>query len=123
MPTGLIDEQGRVRAGRDVPGDFSQMQGHRLRVAAGQYKPGALALLGADRAEDIGRGRALIFRRRRARSALGPAARDLVLLPNAGFVAEPDLYVASFDASLLRDLLQACGEVFLKSSIAPSACA
>jgi hypothetical protein len=49
-------------------------------------------------------------------------ARDLVLLPDAGFIGEPNLYVASFDALLLSDLLQARGEVALNSSMAPSAC-
>ena len=63
MPPRLIKEQGGVSAGRDVFGDFRQMQVHRLRVAARQDEAGALALLWADRAEDVGRSRALIFRR------------------------------------------------------------
>jgi hypothetical protein len=123
MPAGLINEQGRVRAGRDVLGDFGQVQVHRLRVAARQDEPGALALFRADRAEDVGRRRALVLRRARPRAALGPSACDLVLLADAGFVAEPDLYVANLDALLFADCLQACGEVFLKSSMAPAACA
>ena len=52
-----------------------------------------------------------------------PAACDLVLLPDAGFVAEPDLYVAGIDAVFARDRVQLGGEVFLKASMAPSACA
>jgi len=121
MPAGLIEEQGCVSAGRDAFGDLGQVQVHGLRVAAREDEAGACALLWADRAEDIGRGRALIFRRRRTRTAFCPAAGDLVLLSDARFVAEPDFYIASFDALLLRDLLQARGEVFLNSSMAPSA--
>ena len=40
-----------------------------------------------------------------------------------GIVAKPDLYVAGCDALVLRDRGQAGGEIFLKASIAPAACA
>jgi hypothetical protein len=123
MPAGLIDKQRRVPARRNMFGDFGQVQVHGLCVAARQDKPGALALFGTDRAEDIGGGGALVLRRRGARTALGPAASYLVLLTDAGFVGEPDFDVADFDALLLGDLFQARGEVFLNASIAPSACA
>ena len=99
------------------------MQVHRLGVAYGQDERGSLALLGANRAEDIGRGGALVVWRRRARSALGPAPRDLVLLADARLVGEPYFYVARIDAFALGDLRHAGGECFLKSSIAPAACA
>ena len=123
MPSGLVDQQRGVGAGCDLRGDLGQMQVHRLGVAARQDERRALAVLGTDRAEDIGRRGPLILRRARARAALGPAAGDLVLLADAGLVGEPDLYRAGLDALFARDLLQARGEVFLKSSIAPSACA
>ena len=122
MPTRLIDEQGRVRARRDMSGDFRQMQVHRLCVAARQDETGALALLRANRAEDVGRRGALVFRRARARAAFGPSTCDLVLLADARLVAEPNLYVIGVEVPLLRDLLQERGEVFLKSSMAPCAC-
>ena len=54
-------------------------------------------------------------------SALGPAAGDLVLLADAGLVGEPDLYMLRREGLLMRDRLQARGEAFLKSSIAPAA--
>ena len=54
MPAGLIEQQHGVRAGGDVFGDFSQMQVHRIGVAFGQDERGALAVLGRDRAEDVG---------------------------------------------------------------------
>ena len=54
MPAGLINKQGRVCARRDMLGDFRQVQVRRLRVAAWRNKPGAFALLRADRAEEVG---------------------------------------------------------------------
>ena len=123
MPTRLIEEQDSVRPGRDLFCDFGQVQVHRRSVAAWQNERRAFALLRADRAEDIGRRRALVLRRERARAALGPSARDLVLLADARLVAEPDLYVAGVELLLLGDRLQPRGKFFLNSSIAPSACA
>ena len=57
----------------------------------------------------------------RAGAALRPAASDLVLLADASFVLEPNLYCLDVDRLLTRDFIQARGEVFLKSSITPSA--
>ena len=107
MPAGLIDEQRGVRARRDLGGDFGQVQVHRLRVAAWHDQGCALAVLGADRAEDISRGGSLVRRRARARAALGPTAGDLVLLADARLVGEPDLYRIGSDALLAPDLVQA----------------
>jgi hypothetical protein len=50
-----------------------------------------------------------------------PAARDLVLLADARFVLEPNLYGFDVDRPFARDFIQARGEVFLKSSIALAA--
>src|SRR4051812_43088292 len=50
-------------------------------------------------------------RRRRARTTLGPAARDLVLLADPRPVAEPHLYVGGIDAEPARERLQARTEV------------
>jgi len=123
MPARLIYEKRRVRARCDLGGDFGQVQIHRFGVASGHHERRALGVLGTDRAEDIGGGGSLVFRRARARAALGPAPRDLVLLADARLVSEPDLYRGRVDAFLARDLVQARGEVFLYSSMAPSACA
>jgi transposase len=101
-----------VAAGRDVLGDFGQAQVHRLAVANGQDKPDAFALFRANRAEEVGRGGALVARRPGARAAPGPAPRDLVLLADARFVGEPDFYLVRRDAALARDLLQAGGEFY-----------
>ncbi len=93
------------------------MEGHGFAVAARQYQARALALLGADGAEDIGRAGALIMRRAWPGAALGPSAGDLVLLPDAGLVLEPDFYVLACGL-LGGDLCQLGGEVFLNAAMA-----
>ena len=108
---------------RDLGGDFGEMEVHRLCIASWHDERRALAVLGTDRAEDIGRGGSLVFRGARARAALGPAAGDLVLLADARLVGKPDFYGAGIDAFFTPDLRQALRETFLKSSMAPAACA
>jgi len=91
------------------------MQVHRCGVAARQNEGCAFALFGTDRAEDIGRGGALIARRRRPGAAFGPAPGDLVLLSDAGLVGKP--YLDRLACCLMvRDLRQTPGEVFLNAS-------
>src|SRR3954454_1829290 len=107
-----------VMARCDGQADLLQMKGHRLGRAAGQDEPGGLALSGTDRTEDVGRLGPLIARGRGTGPAWGPAAGDLVLLPDPSLVAEPDLYRAA--ACRGGDLLQAGRELFLKMSAAAS---
>src|SRR5881396_2872946 len=73
--------------------------------------------------EDVGGSGPLVPRCAWTGAALGPAAGDLVLLADAGLVGEPDFYRVAVKRPLARNCLQARGEVFLKSSIVPSACA
>ena len=121
MPASLVDQKDGMGSGCDCFGDLRKMQVHRLAVAGRQDQGRALALLGADRAEDIGGSGTLVARRTGAGAALRPAASDFVLLADAGLVGEPDLYCIAVDALLARDRLQTGGETFLKSSIAPAA--
>ena len=123
MPTGLIHQYNSVSARGDGERYFCQMERHGFGIAQGQYQPCTLAVLRTDSAEDPGRGPALIFGRTRPCPPLGPAARDLVLLADARLVLEPNLYGFDVDRLFARDFTQARGEVFLKSSIAPAACA
>jgi hypothetical protein len=123
VPAGLIDQEHGVGAGRDDLGDLGEMQVHRLGIAGRQDQGRALALFRADGAEDVCRGGALIAGSAWAGAALRPAAGDLVLLADPSLVLEPNLYCLSIDRLSARDCLQAGGEVFLKSSIAPAACA
>ncbi len=51
----------------------------------------------------------------RLEPAPGPAAGDLVLLPDPGLVAEPDLYGGGLDALFAGDLVQHGGEGLSKS--------
>lgn len=92
VPSGLIHQHNRVSAGRNGKRYLGQVQGHGLGVAEGQNQPSALAMFRADRAEYIGRFCPLILRRRGSAPTPRPAPRDLVLLANAGFSLEPDLY-------------------------------
>ena len=121
VPTGLIDQEDGVGVGRDSFGDFRQVQVHGLGVAGRQDQGGALALVWADRAEDVGGSGALVTRRAGTGAALGPPSRDLVLLANARFVGEPDFNRLAVERFFSRDCLQTRGETFLKFSIAPSA--
>src|SRR5207245_4647111 len=89
-----------------------QVQG--LGVAGRQDQGGALALVWADRAEDVGGSGALVTRRDGTGTALGPPSRDLVLLANASFVGEPDFYCLVVERFFSRDCLQTRGETFFK---------
>jgi hypothetical protein len=99
------------------------VQVHRFGIAEGQDQSRALALFRADGTEDIGRCGALIPRSARASAALRPPAGDLVLLADPSLVLEPNFYLADVDRFFARDFIQARWELFLKSSMAPSACA
>src|SRR3954463_8156318 len=96
---------------------FRQMQAHGLRVASGQHQGRALALLRADRPEDVDRTRPLIVRGAGPGAPSGPAPGDLVLLADTGLVLPPQL-----DRGAVREarpyLLQGGGDIFLKTSSA-----
>jgi len=99
------------------------VQVHRFDIAGGQDQSRALTLFRADGTEDVGRCGSLIPRRAGASTALGPPAGDLVLLPDTSLVLEPNFYLADIDRFFARDFIQARWKLFLKSSMAPSACA
>lgn len=115
MPSGLVQQQNGMRVGGNGGGDFGEMQGHRRDGAAGQHQRRALALGRTDRAEQIGRGGALILRRGGAAAAFRPATGDAVLLADPGFVLKPDLYALAV-ANALADLRQRGRKVFLNVS-------
>ena len=123
VPASLIDQENGMGSWCDHLGNLSEMQVHRLGVASRQDQGRALALLRADRTEDVGGSGALVPGRARSGAALGPAAGDLVLLADTSLVLEPDFYLVDVNRLLARDCLQARREVFLKSSMTPLACA
>ena len=93
------------------------MEGHGFAIAARQHQTRALAFLGTDGAEDIGRAGALIARCTWPGAAFGPSASDLVLLPDAGLILEPNLYVLALGL-LGGNLCQQGGELFLNATTA-----
>ena len=117
VPSRLIEHEDGVGARPHLGCDLVQVPLHGEGVAARQDEGGADTALGADGTEDVGGLGALVMGRRRARPPLGPAAGDLVLLPDPGLVLPPDLYVGSW-RQLGPDRRQLGGETFLKSSTA-----
>jgi len=117
VPSGLVEQQDGMSAWRHGSGDLIEMERHGGGVAARQDQAGCGSPRRTDGAEDIGRFRPLVVRRRGPRPAPSPTAGDLVLLTDPGLVLEPDLYrLARRIAS--RDLVQAGGEVFLNAATA-----
>lgn len=116
VPSGLVEKQDRMRAWCDMEGDFLKMHAHSLAVAAGHDDRRALAFSRADGAKDPGRSAALIFWGRWPGATLCPAAGELGLLPNAGFVSPPNFYGCSLGQALF-DFCQMGGKTFLKSSM------
>jgi len=117
VPAGLIHEQYCVCSWLHGERDLPEMQLHGLGIAKRQHETDRLAECGADGAEDIGRGGSLIFQGKRTRPAFGPAARDLVLLADAGFVLEPQFERLACGC---RDVRHEVGDFFLKSATAVS---
>src|SRR4051794_16276147 len=122
VPSGLVEQEDGMRARRHGGRDLGEVEAHRLSVAVRQDEAYGLARLGTDSAEDVGRRRPLVMRRRGSGAAPGPTPGDLILLPNSGLVGEPDLYGAGGDAFRARDFLQEGGKGLFKRSTAPSAC-
>ncbi len=122
MPAGLVQNEHGMGVGGDIGGDFLQMCGHGVGIAPGHDQPGGLALLRANRAEDVGPFGALVVRRARTRAAPRPAAGDLVLLADARLVLPPHFYRdAGWQARF--DPCQLGRETFLKACTAASFCA
>ena len=64
VPSCLVHDENGVPVLSDVSGDFNQMLVHGMGIAPWHDEGGGLAVLRADRAEDIGRAGALVVRRR-----------------------------------------------------------
>ncbi len=122
VPSGLVEQHDGVSAGGNGGRDLSEVQGHRCGIATRHDDRRTLALGRADGAEEIGRGGPLILRRRGPGSAPRPAPGDRGLLPNAGFVLEPDLYALALGGAR-RELCQRGGEVFLNAVSVSGSCA
>ena len=112
VPSGLIEQQHGVLAWADHGGDLGEVQVHRPAVAEGQDQGRALGLARTDGTEDVGRGVALILRRRWPGAAPRPAAGELVLLAYASLIGEPDFQGIEADCLIRGDTRQRGGEVF-----------
>ena len=123
MPAGLIDQEDSVGGGCNGRGDLRKVQVHRFGIAGRQDQGCALALLRANRTEDVGGGGTLVTRCAWAGATLRPATGNLVLLSNTSLVGEPNFYRVAVERLRVRDFFQAQWEAFLKSSIAPCTCA
>src|SRR6516164_8252126 len=123
VPAGLVERDHGVGAARDTATDVVEVKLHGTGVGARKHKRGAGVARGADRAEHISVGIALILGLARPRPLLGPLIDQTVLLPDPHFVLEPDLY-RHFRRYLLvggRRRYPRC-KVFLKASMACGSC-
>src|SRR4051794_8020128 len=116
VPSSPVHQHDPMGSGSHSLRDFRQMQAHRLRVALRHDQGCALALLRADRPEDVDRTRPLIVRGPTGPGApSGPATRDLVLLAHPGLVLPPQFYRSAVREAR-PDRFQGGRESFLKSS-------
>ena len=102
----------------NMTGDFGQVLVHGIGVAPRHDEGGGFSVPGADRAEDVCGTGALVVWSRRSRSTLGPATCDLVLLPDPGFVLEPDFDHSAFGGTLGN--LRHCGGEVMEWLAPPS---
>jgi hypothetical protein len=111
-----------MRAGLDRGADLVKVGLHGGGVAPGHDEACAFSVGRADCSQDIGPLRALVVRRAGPCPTPGPATGDLVLLPDARLILEPDFY---FDvrSNLVADRCQVGGQVFLNASMASASCA
>ena len=89
VPSGPVHQHDPMGSGSHGLCDFRQVQVHRGRIASRQHQGCALALLRADRSEDVDRTRPLIVRGAGPGASSGPASGDLVLLTHARLVLPP----------------------------------
>jgi hypothetical protein len=95
---------------------------HHAGVGVGQHEGRPDAAGRTDRAEQISIVVTLVGGLSGPRSAPGPLADEAVLLPNPGFILEPDLDRRGFRQSFETGL-QRTREVFLNPSTIRSSCA
>lgn len=121
MPAGSVEQQNGVSAPGDAAADLVEMQLHGLGVGVRQRECRAFPLGRADRPEEIGALVALVGRLARPGPAPRPLPHQAVLLPDAGFVLEPDLDRLSgrYGAEMRA---QGLGEVFLNASSVRASC-
>ena len=116
VPSGLVEQDNGMSAGRDMEGDLFEVHAYRLAVALGHDDAGGFSFRRADGAKDPCRGAALILWSRRTGAAPGPTAGKLGLLANPRLVLPPQLYRRA-GREFPADSCQAGNEALLKSSM------
>ena len=117
MPAGAVEDERGVGPGRHGPRQLGQEQVHGRGRDLGQDQRDARVALGADRAEQVGGGEALLVHPARAHALLVPDVGDAALLPDPGLVHEPELDPLASGCSRASRLDQA-GQGFLNRSCA-----
>ena len=91
MPTGLVENDHGVCAGRNRAAYLFEVFAHRRCVGIRHDDGGAGVAAGADGAEQIGVLITLIFWLPRTRALLGPLVDERVLLPDPHLILKPHL--------------------------------
>jgi hypothetical protein len=117
MPASSIQHQNGMRFGRHGAGDLRQHQVHRRRVGFRQHRGHADVARGADRAERMRAGEALLAPAARPLALGVPHLRHAAFLADSGLVLEPRLDPRG-PGMLACDLADHAGHAFSKRACA-----
>jgi hypothetical protein len=115
VPAGPVEDERGVAPGRDRSRQLGQEQAHRRGRDLGQDQRDAGVPLGADGAEQVDRGEAVLAPPARAHAPLVPDVGGAALLADAGLVLEPQLDPRGL-GMLGRDPAHHLGQAFLNRS-------
>src|SRR5258708_11862557 len=102
MIAGAVEDESGMATCRHLAADSSEMQRHGLGVRGRQDQARCDATLRTGRAEQVGPVVALVVRRARPRSTLGPDAGQRTLLADPGLILGPHFHQLALAA--VRDL-------------------
>ena len=121
VPAGAVEQKDGVSAPGNAAADLVEMQLHGLGVGVRQGERCAFPLGRTDRPEEIGALVALVGWLARPGPTPRPLPHKTVLLPDPGFILEPDLdRLSGGYGAQMR--VQRLGEVFLNASSARASC-
>ena len=114
VPSGLVEYQDDMDVGGQALGEGVEIEAHHLGIGSGQDQGEGIIGAGADGAVDVDRLEALVGAQDWADALFEPDMGVAALLPDAGFVLEPELNLLAFMP--LGDALYGFGEPpFLKA--------
>ena len=117
MPSGAVADHRGDGAWRDMQADFGEMQGHALGAGGRRDDRRTETARGTDRAEQVGVVVTIVTHHGRTGPHRRPDIGQRPLLPDPGFILEPDFDTARGGAAQ-QGILQMGAEVFLKASCA-----